>query len=124
MDDKLSIFKEDLKELKNQIISCKTCSKEACQFFQFLSGKSGNVFADSIGISHTYWNDLIRGNRVCPSDEVKERIARYFGFSFDVVKYMFEEPFDFNVVYQGIINYVEQSYNAKINSASSHHNFR
>ena len=112
MDDKLSIFKEDLKELKNQIISCKTCSKEACQFFQFLSGKSGNAFADSIGISHTYWNDLIRGNRVCPSDEVKERIARYFGFSFD------------DVAYQGIINYVEQSYNAKIKSASSHHNGR
>lgn len=108
---KSNFHKQELMELKEQLTTIKTTSMEACKFFNYLSGKTGNSFATSAGLSTTYWNDLVRGKRPYPSDEFKMRIADVCGLPYDIVGCIFnDKDFKFEDSRQLIINFIEQYY--------------
>lgn len=53
-----------------------------------LTGLSANAFAKKIGVSHTYFADLEKGQRGNPSQSVRHRIATVVGVSDATVDYL------------------------------------
>ena len=63
-------------------------SESPYKLLRMLTGLSGNQFADRIGISRTYWNDLETGKRTIPSPNVRQKIADACNLDITVVEYL------------------------------------